>query len=103
MDWLYYFSVWSDGLKKRHETVFTRISISLQQRAEVAPVEYETIKEEIKKKKIEAQRKSRITVCFSPAYLWYRLYITNLMKFLFFFSCSKSSKYRRLTGILWTV
>jgi hypothetical protein len=64
LDWFYYFSVWSDGLKKRHEMVFTRMSISLQQRAEVAPVEYETIKEEIKKKKIEAQRKSRITVCF---------------------------------------
>lgn len=86
MDWLHYISVWSDGLKKRQETVFTRISISLQQRAEVAPVEYETIKEEIKKKKIEAQRKSRITVCFSPAYLWYSFYITNLMNF--FFSCA---------------
>ncbi|GJN29786.1 hypothetical protein PR202_gb18040 [Eleusine coracana subsp. coracana] len=34
---------------------------NLSQRAEVAPVEYETLKEEIKKKKIEEQRKSRIT------------------------------------------
>jgi hypothetical protein len=51
----------------------------LQQRAAVAPVEYEIIKDEIKKNKLEAQRKSRITVCFSPAYLWYRLYISNLM------------------------
>ncbi|GJN01068.1 hypothetical protein PR202_ga18303 [Eleusine coracana subsp. coracana] len=34
---------------------------NLTQRAEVAPVEYETLKEEIKKKKIEEQRKSRIT------------------------------------------
>ncbi|PWZ08122.1 Nucleolar protein 10 [Zea mays] len=38
-----------------------RYELYKKQRAAVAPVEYETIKDEIKKKKLEAQRKSRIT------------------------------------------
>ncbi|KAJ1257761.1 hypothetical protein BS78_10G021000 [Paspalum vaginatum] len=38
-----------------------RYELYKKQRAAVAPVEYEALKEEIKKKKIEAQRQSRIT------------------------------------------
>ncbi|CAL5045457.1 unnamed protein product [Urochloa decumbens] len=51
----------SNAVKVHLHGFIVRHELYKKQRREIEPVEYEAIKEEIKKKKIEAQRKSRIT------------------------------------------
>ncbi|CAN6166404.1 unnamed protein product [Urochloa humidicola] len=51
----------SNAVKVHLHGFIVRYELYKKQRREIEPVEYEAIKEEIKKKKLEAQRKSRIT------------------------------------------